>query len=87
MGHRAYSGPRSAGPVAWMKANIAGGNERPCLPRKLSTALISKVGLLSRLSVTISGHVPAVRFLLITRMTTWLRSHRFLHAAPLRYSG
>ena len=32
-----------------------------CVPRILSTALTSRVGLPSRLAVTITGHVPAVR--------------------------
>jgi putative transposase len=30
----------------------------------------------SRLTVTITGHVPTVRFLLVTRVTTWLRLSR-----------
>ena len=41
---------------------IHGSDQQGCLP--------------CRLAVTITGHVPAVAFLLIMRVTTWLRLSR-----------
>jgi putative transposase len=46
------------------------------VPRIPPTALTSRIGLPSRLAVTITGHVPAFAFLLITRITTWLELSR-----------
>jgi hypothetical protein len=57
-------------------AALRAANSGLCVPRIPSMALSSRGCRPSRRTVMISGHVAAVRFLLVTRTATWLRLSR-----------